>query len=154
MKLKNYVSTKVPAIPKILDGKLTFVANCALNDNEVKIFGMGLLAISSKLNEDNITKAQLTNVNVILTKDGSFEMIEEDSSTFGLHFSLSVYALEPLRKVNNESFLLFAFIEELVHHYWRISDETKTKYKVLEIVQKVDPHITLDAVKKWGVNGI
>ena len=153
MTLQNFVSTNVPCVPKILEGKLTFVANYALNDKEVRIFGIGLLAISEKLIEDNISSHQLTNVNVIFTKDGSFGMIEEDNSTFGLHFSLSVYALESLRKINNEHFYLFAFVEELVHHYWRIDNETKTKYKVLEIVQKVDPNITLDMIKNWGVNG-
>lgn len=59
-----------------------------------------------------------------------------------------------LHAVNNQQFVVFAFTEELVHHYWRIEDETKVKYKVLEIVQKIDKTITLDLIKGWGVNGL
>lgn len=45
-------------------------------------------------------------------------------------------------------------ISELVHHYWRIEDEIKIKYKVLKIVQMVDPKIKIDLIRKWGFDGI
>lgn len=154
VQLKDFISTIVPQIPDMLKGKLTFVANHGLNAKEVQIFGMALQAIVLQLEEDKITKEKLNNVNAIFTKDGSFAMYEENSNTFGLHFSLAVYAIENLRKLNNERFLLVAFIEELVHHYWRIEDETKVKYKVIEIAQKIDNNITIEMLKGWGVNGL
>lgn len=125
-----------------------------MTDSEVRIFGIGLLAIAEKLDEEHISNQQLTNVNAIFTKDGSFSMEEEVKTTLGLHFSLAIYALESLRKINNEYLLLVTFVEELVHHYWRIEDETMVKYKVLEIVQKIDPKIDIDMLKGWGVNGL
>lgn len=154
MILHNFVTTKVPKIPDILKNKLTFVANFKLNDNEVHIFGLALIAIAEQLKKDNITNQQLTNVNVIFTKNGSFSMEEETNTTFGLHFSLAIYAIENLRKINNERFMLFTFVEELVHHYWCIENETNVKYKVLEVVQLIDSNITLQIVKGWGVNGL
>ena len=154
MQLNNYISTYVPEIPDMLKGKLTFVANYGLNAKETQIFGMALQAIVLQLKEDKIAKEELNNVNAILTKDGSFSMHEEDSNTFGLHFSLAVYAVENLRKLNNDRFLLVAFIEELVHHYWRTEDETKVKYKVVEIAKRIDNNITIEMLKGWGVNGL
>ena len=154
MVLNDFVTTKIPNIPEILVGKLTMVANYVLNDNEVRIFGLALNAISQKLKQDEINKDDLTNVNVIFTKDGNFAIHQDTSSAFASHFSLAIYQLENLRKTHNERFVLFAFVEELVHHYWRIENETEVKYKVLEIVQLIDTGITLEMVKGWGVNGL
>ena len=153
MRLKNFVTTLAPIIPNELQGKLTFAANYSLNENEVRIFSMALYAIISQLKEDGIAFDSLTNVNAVFTKNGTVEL-EENSSAFGNHISLAIYAIENLRHTNNERFLLFAFVEELVHHYWCIEDETKVKYKVLQIVQKIDSGITLELIKGWGLNGL
>lgn len=154
MELVNYIGTIVPFIPEYLTGKLTMVANYPLNNSDVHLFDLALKAISKALELDHITKESLTTVNVIFTKDGSFSIIEESPTTFGLHCSLAVYALEKLNAVNNEKFKLVSFIEELVHHYWRIEDETTVKYKVVQIAQMIDPSITIDLLKEWDVNGL
>lgn len=154
MVLNDFVTTLAPIIPDMLIGKLTIAANYALNENEVKIFSLALNAISAKLQQDGITKDKLTTVNAIFTKNGSFSMREDNANVYASHFSLAIYQLENLRNTHNERFILFAFVEELVHHYWRIENETEVKYKILEIVQLIDTGITLEMVKGWGVNGL
>lgn len=154
MKLDNSVITFVPNFPDILVGKLTVAANYALNNNDVQIFALALNAISMQLEKDKIRKEDLTTVNALFTKNGSFSMYEESHSTLGLHFSLAIYPLETLHNMHNDRLVLFAFVEELVHHYWNIEDETTVKYKVLEIVNLIDTGITIDMLKGWGVNGL
>lgn len=124
------------------------------NEKELKIFQFSLFVIAKELINDNIDNQQLTKVNVIFTKDGSFSIYEEHDDIFGAHGSFVIYPLERLRKRNDEYFTIFSFTEELVHHYWRIEDEIKIKYKVLKIVQMVDSKITIDLIRKWGFDEI
>lgn len=154
MVLKNFVVTKAPEIPEQLKGKLTMVANHPLTDSDVKVFGYALQAIALMLQLDNIPTESLTTVNVVFTKDGSFSMIEESPTTGGLHICLAIYPLERLNTRCGERFKLVAFIEELVHHYWRIEDETVVKYKVVQVAQLVDPSITIEELKGWDINGL
>ena len=76
-------------------------------------------------------------------------MREDNVNVYASHFSLAIYQIENLRNTHNERFILFAFVEELVHHYWRIENETEVKYKILEIVQLIDTGITLEMVNGW-----
>lgn len=68
--------------------------------------------------------------------------------------SFITYSMGKLRQTKNAKFILFAFIEELVHHFWCITDETKVKYKALEIAKRIDDSYSLDLLKGWGLNGL
>lgn len=151
MEIMNWKSTIAPFIPDYLKDNLNMVATCELTPRLVEIFGMGLIAIVDELKEDNISSSSLTRVTLLFTADGSFSLKEESDNVFGLHFSLSVLIIDRLLKTG-EQFQLFAFVEELVHHYWRIEDERETKYKVIKIVNRIDKTLTLDTLKEWGVN--
>lgn len=155
MQVQDFIETTIPfTIPDILQNKLKIIITYLPNERELKIFQFSLFAIAKELMNDNIDNQQLTKVNVIFTKDGSFSMYEEHDDIFGAHGSFVIYPLERLRKRIDEYFTIFSFTEELVHHYWRIEDEIKIKYKVLKIVQMVDPKITIDLIRKWGFDGI
>lgn len=154
MKLKTSTSCYVINIPDKLKQKLTFASNIEITKREKFIMEIVLEEITNQLEYENMSIDSLTRVNAIFTKDGSFSMYEENDKTYGNHFSLAIYAMEKIRNTNNEKFMLLVFTEELVHHYWRLEDETKTKYKVLEIIQRIEPEITLDLIKGWGLNGL
>ena len=154
MQLDNYVSTRVPETPEILRGKITMVASHALDDVDLFLFDLALKAVAAQIRKDGLTADDLTTVNVVFTRDGSFSMSEPSPNTYGLHFSLAVYALESLRQTGNLAFRLTAFIEELAHHYWRIEDETVIKHKVVEIASNVTDSITIEFLKEYGVNGL
>jgi len=154
MQLDGFVQSRAPIIPEMLRGKLTMIANYALDDTDVRLFGLALKAVELQLQKDGIPKTDLTVVNVVFTRDGCFSISESSMITYGFHFSLAVYALESLKKTNDARFILTTFIEELAHHYWRIEDETAVKYKVVEIASNVTPDITIDYLKGCGVNGL
>lgn len=155
MQILDFTETPIPlVIPDILQNKLNIIITYLPNERELKIFQLSLFAITKELMNDNIGNQHLTKVNVIFTKDGSFSIYENRDDIFGLHCSFVIYPLERLRKRNDEYFTIFAFTEELVHHYWRIEDEIEVKYKVLKIVQMVEPKITIDIIRRWGFDGI
>ena len=154
MRLDSAVSIPVINMPDLLKGKLIFIANETLTYTEAKLFEICLEALAEKMVEDKIDISSLTHLNVLFTKSGSYSMTEESGDRFGFHLNLSIYALDNLRKTNSDRFMVVTFIEELVHHFWQVEDETKTKYKTLEIAQKIVPGITLELLKEWHVNGI
>ena len=49
---------------------------------------------------------------------------------------------------------MFVYIEELTHYFWRISDETIVKHKVIKIMQSLIPDFSVDSVKGWGLDGL
>lgn len=154
MELENSITTRVPVVPEELKNKITFAANYALTDFDVVLFTGVLIVINAQLKEDGMNYDDLTRVNVLFTRNGSFSMHEESETVLGLHFSLAVYPMEILHRVKDPNLVCFCFIEELVHHYWRIENETDVKYKTLEIIQRIDKKITVETLKGWGVNGL
>lgn len=85
---------------------------------------------------------------------GSDELIidEEDEKCCASTFSLIIYHMNRLRKTNNFLIITYAYIEEIVHHFWNIHDETEVKYKGLEIMKYLNPNVTIDTLKRWNIN--
>ena len=154
MILDNAVPIPVINLPDLLKDKITFTANESLTYTESKFYEICLQALAEKMIEDKIDINFLTHLNILFTKNGSYSMTEESGDRFGFHLNLSIYSLDNIRKTNNDKFMVVTFIEELVHYFWQIEDETLTKYKVIEIAQKFLPDITLELLKEWHVNGI
>lgn len=154
MQSNSQIATNTFLIPDIIKDKINIIIAFELEETEVILFNLALLAIANEMRKDNLCIEQLTNLNIIFSKNGSFEIVQESDSVFGMHFSFAVYAMETLRKTNNDYFMLVTFIEELTHHYWRIEDEISVKYKVVDIAHSVEPKITLDMLRGWGINGI
>lgn len=136
-------------IPKIIADKLVFIPLYDLNEREILLFNLALNAVANGITKDNID--DLRHTNVVFTQNGSFYFSQENGDVFGMHCHFCIYAMETLRKTENEYFMLVTFIEELVHHFWGIEDEIAVKYKVVEIAQTVEPKVTLDMLKGWGL---
>ena len=136
-------------IPKIIADKINFIINYEINEREILIFNMALSAVENGIKKDNLNN--LNRTNVVFTQNGSFYFSQKRDDVFGMHCNFCIYAMETLRKTENEYFVLVTFIEELVHHFWGIEDEVAVKYKVVEIAQTVEPKVTLDMLKGWGL---
>ena len=150
MKLMNHVTTRIPNLPTELTQKIAFVGSIALETEELQIFDICLRNIAEILRKDNLLDNLFT-VNVIFSVDGSFGLTFCDNSQ-GKYIRLAVYNMNRIRKLKGADQVAFIFTEELVHHFWNFEDETKTKLKVIEILQLTEPRITKEYVENWELN--
>ncbi|MGG4467216.1 hypothetical protein ABER68_04155 [Paenibacillus alvei] len=154
--IRNAVASRLPKVPGYLEGKLGFAANYALTKEEAILFSVALNAICEQLEEESIKSSTLTKVTALFTKNGAFEFVDEqkgEEKSLGMHFSLAVYSMEDVqKKAVNDIVYLMVFVEELVHHYWKLEDEVETKIKVVEILNRVlDKPLTVTDLfpKEW-----
>lgn len=156
--IKNWVVCPSTVTPNILSGKINYVANFEISEEEANLFTTALNAICLKLEEDGISNTDLTKVTAIFTKDGSFEFVDDpNDKSAGLHFSLAIYSMETIRELvslKGNVVYLVVYIEELVHHFWRLEDEVETKIKVTEVINKIasQPLEITDIFPKDGLN--
>jgi hypothetical protein len=143
-----------PVIPIILKGKIKIFANCYVKSNEIALFNQALQCVAKHLQHDNIDLSDYFVLNVLFTEDGSISFHEDDDRNNGSQIYMAIYRMKKLRKINANVFMLFVFIEELAHYYWRMYDETEIKYKVVEIINYIVPSLKIDDVKGWGLNGL
>lgn len=140
---------------QLLKNKLAVATNCELTELEILLFNKAMLAVSQQLVKEGIQEDNLDCLIVFFTENGDLNLYEDTASGCGLHFAMAIYIMERIRKYNSNVFTTFAFIEEMTHHYWHISDERLVKYKVEEIFQIIDPEFTLDYMRKrWKLNGL
>jgi hypothetical protein len=155
MHLDNQIPlVKRPIIPKILKGKITVVSNCKLKIEEIRLFELSLQCVANHLEKDNIDLDSYYSLNIIFTEYGAFSFHEQDECNNGSQFYSAIYRMGKLRKINNKTFTMFVYIEELTHFFWRIYDETIVKYKVVEILNDVVPNLSIDDLKGCGLNGV
>lgn len=143
-----------PIIPKDLKGKISVFSNCQLKDKEVLLFNKALQCVAIHLKNDKVNLSDYFVLNVIFTEDGTISFHEEDEYNNGMQIYMAIYRMKKLRKINADIFLLFVYIEELAHYFWRMYDETEIKYKVVEIINYIVPSLSIEDVKGWGLNGL
>ena len=140
---------------EILTKKIAAATNCELTEREVTLFNSAVRAVSLQLIKDGIKNEDLDGLIVFFTLNGDLNLYEDTTSGCGVHFGMVVYIMERIREKNDDIFTIFAFIEEMAHHYWHISDETIVKYKVEEIMQQMYSNFTLDYMReRWKLNGL
>lgn len=157
MHLDNQVPLlRRPRIPKIFKDKklITVISNCKLQEQDIYLFELSLQCVANHLEKDNIDLSDFYGLNIIFTDMGSMSFHENDEGNNGSQVYFAIYRMKKLRKINSNVFTMFVFIEELTHYFWRIYDETKVKYKVVEILNDVVPNLTIDDLKGCGLNGI
>lgn len=153
MNISNIVPIRGINIPQILEGKIEIRATCIVTDDELKIFALVLKYVAVVLQKDGFTNKDLQRVSVIFLDNEKIELTEDDPNCCGCRFTLVLYYMNKLRILNNALKVALTFIEELVHHYWRISDEREVKYKDLEIMHYLNNTVTFETLKEWGVIG-
>lgn len=143
-----------PIILALLKGKIKIFANCDVKKSEILLFNQALQCVAKHLEHDCIDLSDYFVLNVFFTEDGTISFHENDDKNNGSQIYMAIYRMNKLRKINVNVFMLFVFIEELAHYYWRMYDETEIKYKVVEIINYIVPNLTIEQVKGWGLNGL
>lgn len=143
-----------PVVPSLLKKKINFFSNCYVKPTEIALFNQALQCVAKHLEHDKIDLSDYFVLNVIFTENGSISFHEDDDRNNGSQIYMAIYRMNKLRKINANIFMLFVFVEELAHYYWRMYDETAIKYKVVEIINYIVPNLTIDDVKGWGLNGL
>lgn len=143
-----------PTTPNILKTKIHYFTNCNMTTKEIILFNQALQCVAKQLIMDGIDLSDYYVLNVFFTEDGSISFRENNDATNGSQLYMAIYRMNKLRKFNSSILMLFVFIEELTHYFWRIYDETDVKYKIVEIINHIVPDLTIDIVKGWGLNGL
>ncbi len=145
----DFVPSIIPNIPDLLKDKIKFITSIELTNTECEIFTLCLEDISIVLKRDKLENT-LTQIQLCFTPYGHFSF-KWNGSSQASYAQLAIYNMSEMRKFYPDQ-IAFIFTEELVHHFWRLDDETETKLKVIEILQITEPHITKECVEAWGVN--
>ena len=155
MILVDAVPTIVPTITNSeLMKHISFASKCELTEAECALLGQVLMYTEAQMVLDQIDIPTSMSVAIIFTDDRSVQIVEDDPSALGMHKDLIVYYMDRIRLADRQ-LKIVALTEELVHHFWRIEDETAVKYKVVEIAQFIDPSITIDLLREaYQVNGL
>ena len=141
-------------VPVALTGKITTWANCDILEKEVNLYNLALKCVAEYIEDSNLDISLFYTLNVFFTNDGSISFVEDSATNCGHQFHVVIYRMQPLRKLNSSTKMLFIFIEELVHYFLRISDETIVKHRVAEIMRYVAPSFNLTQTRGWGLNWI
>ena len=150
---QKIISPKIK-IPHILKDKVKIFSNCNLNINEIQLFQISLQLVANYLNHKNFTLNDYYCLNIFFTENGIISFHDESNKVNGMQIYMAIYKMKNLREKNMSTFSMFVYIEELAHYFLRISDETKIKYKVIEIMKELIPSFSINDVKGWGLNGL
>lgn len=141
-------------IPTIAINKVTVLTNCILTETEVTLFNASIKAVCEYIQNENISLDDYFSFNVVFTTDGSFAIQESSNNSLGRQFQLAIYDMEKLRNLKDSEMMLFVFLEELCHYFFRISDERAVKYRVEEIFKIFHPTFDLsDFRRRYSLNG-
>ena len=155
MHIKNNKQIPIEIIkPQSLQKKLNAFATCVLTEDEVRLFNEVLKCIDNHLIIDKIDLSMLYTLNVFFIEEEITFSYEGNTGTLGNQFHLATYRMSKLRNYNSDVLAAIIFTEELVHYYWRISDETIVKHKVVEVLKDMYPKLTIDMLRKLGMNGL
>ena len=155
MYVKNVKQFPIQIIkPQSLQMKLNEFATCELTENEVEVFNRVLKCIDNHLIIDKIDLSTLYTLNIFFIEEEITFSFENNTKTLGNQFHLATYRMSKIRNYNSDVISAIIYTEELVHYYWRIFDETIVKNKVVEILNDIYPELTIDFLKKLGMNGL
>ena len=145
IQLKGAIETNY-CYPRFFSDKLQVSSTCELDSQIVKAFNGVLLMLVDPMKEEGMNSPDFQAlVYFIDADDFSIQLIEE--STQGLYFPVVVYPVNRWRKINlSEHSIMVAMLEELVHCFFRIRDESLVKQKMLEVVQRYYPMMTRQAL--------
>ena len=147
---KSFVKTI--NIPSIALNKVTVATNCVLSEDEITLFNASIKAVCEYIQKCDISLED--SFNVIFTEDGSLAFEENSEGALGYQFQLATYNMKRLRDLNDYEMMVFTFIEELSHYFFRICDEKTVKYRVEEIISIFYPEFDLNELrKKYILNG-
>lgn len=139
-------------VPQKLYKLVHVVCTCELTRDELNEFYFALECIQHQMQLDGLHIDDLTTISALFVNSETIQITIDDDHCVGCHMSWAIYFMHRARKLTKDQ-RIFMFIEELVHHFWRIQNEEKAKLKTIEAIQFYNPNITVEMVKGWKVNG-
>jgi len=142
--LENLINQLVSPVivPEILTAKLYIFQTYKLNENEILLLNHAIMALHNRFIIEN--KTDLMRVNLIFTETGQVTM-SMNQDQLGSHVCMCIYAVGVWRqKGYDDRNVLTILLEELCHHFWAIEDEDLVTFKVLEVMQTLNPTIPMN----------
>lgn len=153
MRLLNAVDMRVITLPTSLEKQFLFFSTCEISDGILREFVKALNVVLMCALDEGIDLEKRQPLHIIFSEDGAVSFDKLEPEVYGCVVSLAVYHMAKVREADQHMRLVI-FAEELVHHIWRIFDETAVKYKVVECLNPIDDAITIDFLKRFGVYGL
>ena len=155
MVVKNMKLVDGIVIPLFLKDSIIVASDCPLRENEIKLFNIALHMVAEQLYFDTTQDLDdnIVGANVFFSKTGVITYLpsQDGIHELGTYTKTIIYYLNNLRKINDEDIQFATYIEEMVHHFWRIEDEERVKYKVIEIAKRYKRNINIDLFRKYGI---
>jgi hemerythrin-like domain-containing protein len=137
MEIKNHKQSPCPIVPKELEGKIKFTADCVLSERDWQLFNNVLLRLVEQMKEENFIFTKVKKTTVIFVETYDFGLIL-DSSEKATYTRMIVYPVIEWEKIEmNENKKLMAFTEELCHHFWMVDDEEQVSYPVFRVLNRM-----------------
>lgn len=155
MEMVNGVSEIVWMQVDFFKDTFQIFSKVVITDEEAILYGRVLLALQEICEKEKITKEDIGKAAIIFSDNGSFgfNITEDDGNTFGYRMNLIIYAMDKIRNAKQSCalFKMIIFAEELAHFVWPMLNEVEIKTKVVEILKPIEPDISLELLKSFGV---
>lgn len=156
MTLKDYKQFPIKMLkPDSINKIVTLLTNCEITKREAIIFIESLRLLALQIEKENIDLIDFHTFNIFFTLEGELTMFEKSSTNCGSQFHVAIYRMNPIRHLKSEYAMMFIFLEEMVHYFWRSADEAFVKNKVVEIMKLLISDFSLSYMtERWTLNGI
>lgn len=132
-----------PKIDDRLNEKVHILSTVEIPSEIRQIMALSFYAVAEQLEKDNKLDENLY-VNCIISDFGKIT-IELDDDQYANVISIINYPIEKWKIKNlSQIGILVTITEELAHFFWSITDEVEVNYKVLEIINIVQPQIKME----------
>lgn len=143
--------TKPDLIAKIV----TLLTNCEITKREAIIFNESMRILAAQIEIEKIDLSDYHVFNIFFTMEGELKLYEKEPSNRGSQFHVAIYRMKQIRELNSECAMMFVFLEEMVHYFWRSADEAFVKNKVVEIMKIIIPNFSINYMtERWNLNEI
>lgn len=156
MRLQNSKTFPILMIkPELIKNIITLLTNCDLIKREAVIFNESMKLLATQIEKENIDLYNFHVFNIFFTLDGTLSLYEDSKINRGIQFHVAIYRMEQIRELKSEYAMMFIFLEEMVHFFWRSADELFVKNKVVEIMKILIPDFNMEYMTdRWKLNGI
>lgn len=130
-----------PKEASLLNESISIVANHLITENLSEDVAIAIRLLEREMNNQNVDIQNIRRLNLFLCKNKQFSIKIDD---VGNHVALAIINCDALEKIEYQVRRVAVIVEEMVHFYWRITDELKIKHVVLYIINIGWPLITMD----------
>ena len=121
---------------------LTVLTTCEVPEPISQAFFLVTIAIAEQMKKEGIAFNAGLPINCFFIDDRSFT-VSLSPDQLAVCMRLAVYPVGVLLSAASQPVLMMLLAEELCHLIWNMPDEVQINCKVLEVLQNLDPTLTL-----------